>query len=146
MIKAVLDTTVLVSAFLKPTPGGVSFELLLLAKERRFELHISDEILDEVAGALSGYERMKRRYQYSDSAIVEYRQNLQKLAKLVRDVPEVRGVVVRDPDDDKIVACAVAARAKYIVTRDKDSLSIGRHQDIAMVTPEAFLQLLRAEE
>jgi predicted nucleic acid-binding protein len=89
---------------------------------------------------------MKRRYQYSDSAIVEYRQNLQKLAKLVRDVPEVRGVVVRDPDDDKIVACAVAARAKYIVTRDKDSLSIGRHQDIAMVTPEAFLQLLRAEE
>ena len=42
-----------------------------------------------------------------------------------------------------IVACALAAEAEYIVTRDKDLLSLGRHQSIEMITPEAFLQVLR---
>lgn len=146
MTKAVLDTTVLVSAFLKPIQGGVSFELLLFAKERRFELYISNDILEEVVGALRRYERMKRRYQYSDSSIVEYRENLEKLAKLVREVSEVRGVVVRDPDDDMIVACALAAGADYLVTRDKDLLALGRYRHVAMITPEAFLHVLRGEK
>ncbi len=146
MTKAVIDTTVLVSAFLKPNPGGVSFELLLFAKEGRFELYLSDGILEEVADALMGYERIRRRYRYSDSSIVEYCQNLEELAKLVRKVPEVRGVVARDPDDDMIVACALAADADYLVTRDKDLLSLGRHGRITMITPEAFLRVLRARE
>ena len=38
MAKAVLDTTLLVSALLTLNPGGVSYELLRLAKERTFEL------------------------------------------------------------------------------------------------------------
>ena len=89
---------------------------------------------------------MKRRYQYSDSSIVEYRESLEKLAKLVREVSEVRGVVARDPDDDMIVACALAAGAHYIVTRDKDLLSLGRYQGITVITPEAFLHVLRSEK
>ncbi len=48
MLKAVLDTTVLVSAFLNPNPGGAAFELSRFAKERRFELHASNEILEEL--------------------------------------------------------------------------------------------------
>lgn len=123
-----------------------SFELLLFAKEGRFELHISHGILDEMVGVLKGYERMRRRYQYSESSIVEYRQNVEKLGKLLRDVPELHGVVARDPRDDMIVACALAAGADYIVTRDKDLLSLGRHQGITMIDPEAFLRVLRARK
>ena len=118
----------LVSAFLNPNPGGVSFKLLHFAKEGRFELHISDEILDEVSDTLVTHERMRRRYRYSDSSIVEYCQGLAEFAKLARDVPEVRGVVVRDPTDDMIVTCALAADADYIVTRDKNLLSLVRYQ------------------
>ena len=37
-----------------------------------------------------------------------------------------------------IVACGLAAQADYIVTRDKDLLSLGRHESFEMITPEAF--------
>lgn len=59
MPKAVLDTTVLVSAFLRPTHGGASFELLRFAREGRFELHLSNGILDEVAHTLMTHERSR---------------------------------------------------------------------------------------
>ena len=42
-----------------------------------------------------------------------------------------------------IVACALAAGANYLVSRDKDLLSLGEHEGIAMITPEAFMHLLR---
>jgi predicted nucleic acid-binding protein len=40
MPSAVLDTTVLVSAFIRPQKGGVSFDLLELAHEGAFELYL----------------------------------------------------------------------------------------------------------
>lgn len=53
-------------------------------------------------------------------------------------------VICRDPNDDMVLACAVAAGAAYLVTRDKDLLVLQHYEGIAMVTPEAFLALLRA--
>jgi predicted nucleic acid-binding protein len=52
MFKAVLDTTVLVSALLKPVPGGVSNDLLRFADGGAFELFVSEEILEETAGGV----------------------------------------------------------------------------------------------
>ena len=52
--------------------------------------------------------------------------------------------VVRDPDDDMIIGCAIAADADYLVSRDKDLLSLGSHEGISIIAPEAFLQILRA--
>jgi predicted nucleic acid-binding protein len=46
---------------------------------------------------------------------------------------------VRDPNDDMTIACALKARADYVVTRDKDLLSLGAHEGIGMVTPRQFL-------
>ena len=63
---AVLGTTILVSAFLNPIPGGVSFELLRFAKDEAYALYISDEILDEVAQTLKTHEGIRRRYRYPD--------------------------------------------------------------------------------
>jgi uncharacterized protein len=62
----------------------------------------------------------------------------------VSDVPEVHGIV-RDPDDDKIIACAVAAGADYLVTRDKDLLTLLDYEGIVIISPEAFLHVLRAQ-
>jgi predicted nucleic acid-binding protein len=42
-----------------------------------------------------------------------------------------------------ILACAVAASASHVVTRDPDLLSLDTYAGIAIVTPEAFLALLR---
>jgi predicted nucleic acid-binding protein len=51
--------------------------------------------------------------------------------------------VPRDPDDDKIVACAVAAGVDYLVTRDRDLLSLGTYVGVAIIAPEEFLHVVR---
>jgi uncharacterized protein len=141
MAKAVLDTTVLVSALLNLNPGGVSYELLRFAKQGTFELYISDEILEETAETLR-YPRLRERYAYSDADIIAYCQDLALVGTIVSDLPVVQ--VVRDPDDDKIIACAIAAGADYLVTRDMDLLSLGEYERIVMIKPEAFLHILRS--
>lgn len=54
--------------------------------------------------------------------------------------------VVRDPDDDKIISAAIEGEAEYIVTRDRDLLDLKQYQGIKMVTPEAFMGILRIEK
>lgn len=46
-----------------------------------------------------------------------------------------------------IVACAVAAKADFLVLRDKDLLSLDRYDEsVGFVMPEAFLNILREEK
>jgi predicted nucleic acid-binding protein len=97
----------LVSAFLRHVPGGASYELLRFAAEGAFELFLSDEVLEEPARSLAKSERSRRRYQYSDGDIVEYCQDLALLGAVLADIPKIAGVV-RDPNDDMVVACAIA--------------------------------------
>jgi putative PIN family toxin of toxin-antitoxin system len=51
----------------------------------------------------------------------------------------------RDPKDDPFLACAVAAKAKYLVTNDRDLLVLGKPFGIAMITPAELLRILRRE-
>jgi uncharacterized protein len=137
----VLDSTVLVSAFLRFIPGAASYELLRFASEGAFELWLSEDILEETERALLRSKRSKRLYSYTDDDVTDYCEALNRFAAIATDLPNIR--VVRDPTDDKIVACAVAAGAGYIVTRDKDLLSLKDYEGVTMITPEQFLHLLR---
>lgn len=139
MRSAVADTTVLVSAFL--TPRGVSSELLRRAREGAFTLVLSPEILDEARDRLLHRQRIRKRYPYADERVSRFIRLLQATTTAIAAPPPVSGVV-RDPDDDMVVACALGAGADYIVTRDKDLLSLGAYEGIRMVTPRQFLDLL----
>ena len=94
MLKVVFDTTVLVSAFLRRVKGGVSFDLLQFVEEGVFELYTSDEILEEVADTLITHEYIRRRYQYPETAVVEFCKGVARLAVIVGDLPEVHVVAI----------------------------------------------------
>lgn len=89
--------------------------------------------------------RLSARYDYSPEQVGQYRADLLTLASVIDDPPPTPGAVPRDPDDDKIVACAVAAAAGYLVSRDHDLLSIGSYGGVAIITPEAFLRIVRQQ-
>ena len=46
--------------------------------------------------------------------------------------------ICRDADDDNIIACAVAAKADYLMTGDSDLLEIKSYKDFKIVTPRDF--------
>jgi uncharacterized protein len=144
MLSAVLDSTVLISAFL--AQHGVSNELLRQARAGAFSLFLSEEMLNEALGVLLDEERRHRqRYHYSNEAAIHFIDGLRDVAHLVTDLPQVT-VVIRDPNDDMVIATAVRAQAAYIVTRDKDLLSLQHHEGITMMTPETFIAIVRERE
>ena len=85
---------------------------------------------------------MQQRYAYTAVAVEIFAITLRASFLIFSDLPPLTGIV-RDPNDDMILACAVAASAAYVVTRDLDLLSLDTYEGIAMVTPVAFLAILR---
>jgi uncharacterized protein len=140
---AVLDSTILVSAFL--TPGGAADALVDHARAGRIIWAVAEDILAETARVLLTTGRIQQRYPYTDADVLDYLQGLRQAALIVSDLPPFSGVV-RDPNDDTILACAVAASALYGVTRDHDLLLLGTCESITIVTPEALLTMLRRPE
>jgi putative PIN family toxin of toxin-antitoxin system len=144
MPRGVLDTGILVSAMLNPTAGGASFDLLRFAREGRFELHLSPGIIEETARVLLTRKRIRDRYHYSDADVADFCSDLLAVAVMETELPIIQ--VVRDREDDMILACALAARADYLVSRDKDLLSIGEYSGTKIIAPEACLAVLRKLE
>jgi uncharacterized protein len=139
MAKAVFDSTVLVSAFL--TKGGISRELLHKAQAGEFSICVSEDILTEIERVLE-YPRIRKRYRYADEVVGGYLALLRVVSQVVTDLPKIKPVV-RDPNDDMIIACAIKAATDYIVTRDKDLLTLRQYKEIHIVSPEEFVSLLK---
>jgi uncharacterized protein len=143
MPRAVLDSSVLVSAFV--TPHGSVVRLLREPIRSRYELCLSEAILAETAETLLRKSRLRRYATYADEDVRAFIRVLLTQAEMVPDPTPVR-VVANDPDDDPIVAAAVAAKADYLVTGDRAHLlPIGEYQGIRIISPRTFLEILGAE-
>jgi putative PIN family toxin of toxin-antitoxin system len=137
MIRAVLDANVLISAAIRPSGPPGKIVTAFLARDM-FELVISPIIAAEVEAAL----RLPkiRRYLREPNEALSWLVDLVALGDLVSDSGRVKGVC-RDPDD-AILAAAIEGRARAIVTGDADLLALGAYEDIAIMTPRAFLDLI----
>ncbi len=142
MLKALFDTTILVSAFL--APQGLAAQLLDLVRRGALTLYLSDGILIETQETLLQEEHIRERYEYQDQAVYDFIQGLRVVVQLVTDLPALTGVC-RDPDDDYVIACALAASVSHLVTRDKDLLTLGTYQNVAMIRPEEFIRIVREQ-
>ncbi len=146
MIRAVFDTNLLVSAFLtRDEPGGVSNELLRFVRHGAVQLHLSPDISAETLTTLIESDRMQKRYNYTPSMALQFCDDLLAAGTVVVNPPPTPGAVPRDPEDDKIVACAAAASVEYIVSRDRDLLSLGTSHGIEIIAPEDFIQIVRRD-
>jgi len=139
MPKIVLDSTVLVSAFL--TAHGAADAVIQRARDGAVLVYVSDAILDETQQVLA-YPRLVQQYRYTPQDVQAFCDRVRAAVILVSPLPPFPAIC-RDPNDDMVLACALAAAAQYLVTRDKDLLVLQQYEGIAIITPEALLAILR---
>lgn len=142
MRRAVLDSSVLISAFL--TPQGTCAALLRAEARGAFALCLSAAIIAETSRKLRAKSpAFQRRYGYSEAEVERYAAALWATAEIATDLPDLTGAVPLDPKDDVIVATAVAAQADCLVTGDrKHLLGLGSYGCVRIVSPRQFLDLL----
>ena len=141
-MKAVLDTNILVSRFL--VPAGKSAHIVSHWENGTFELLVSQAIISECARVLR-YPRIRRKYAYTDEEVEGYLTLLQSQASMTQ--PEISlNVVLADTDDNRIVECALAGEADYIVTGDNHLLNLRSYSGMQIITPATFLLLLTQDQ
>jgi putative PIN family toxin of toxin-antitoxin system len=127
--RVVADSNILISAFLR---GGKPLELLDLARAGQLELAVSNDILDETGRVL------RDKFHVPDADIAEYRQEVTRFAIHVTPTEKL-DVVPGDATDNKILECAVAAKAVAVVTGDAHLLSLGAFRGIRIQRVAEFL-------
>ena len=136
-MKLVVDTNVLVSAFLwKGTPG----QLIELAGEKECRLFTSRVLIDELAEVLQR-KKLAKQVQATGFTAAQMLRNYQKLATTVT-ARRLAQQVSRDADDDAVLACALAAQADLIVSGDDDLLVLKQFQEIRIVTPAQAVKMI----
>lgn len=126
-MRLVLDTNVLIAAFVS---RGHCHELLEHLV-RAHELITSEFILDEVADVLAGKFGVPAR-------VVTAAVELHRSRTTIVVPTELAARVSRDPDDDRILGTALTADADCLVTGDSDLLVLESYEGIPIVRPADF--------
>ena len=132
MLRVVLDTNVVVSGLLHQK--GAPAAILDAATSKLFRSYISQSLLDEY------HEVLARDYLGVDQRrAARFLADLRKVAIFV--VPRGKISVARDPDDDRVMECALEARADFIVTGNIRDFPSPFH-GVRVVAPRDFLFVL----
>jgi putative PIN family toxin of toxin-antitoxin system len=131
-IKVVLDTNIFISAILFRGKPAKILEMCIF--ENKIEIAISPDLLAELIG------KLKYKFGLNESLLTEIKDFFS--AKLNYILPEYKTKICRDTDDNKIIDLAISSGSNYIVTGDKDLLDLKAYQDIKIIKPEVFLDLI----
>ena len=138
MIRAVVDTNILISGLI--SPFNYPREIERRWRDGEFVLVTSREIIEEINRVLY-LPRIQGKYHLSEYDIQAFILTLTNKSDYIADRLMLKGVAP-DPGDDKIISCAVEAQADFIVTGDKALLKLGEYQGIKIINAETFIKVL----
>ncbi len=142
MYRVTPDVQALVQGTISPT--GAAGALLASWERGETALIICEEIVAEYEAVLSRPHIVKK-FAHISAATISASAAALREHSIFMAVNEVPRVVPDDPDDDVVLACAVAGHAEYIVSRDNHLLKMGAHQGIPIVSTESFARILRGQ-
>lgn len=128
-----LDTNILVSALGWRGPERLVYER---CGARVMQLVTSPELLDEL-------ERVLRypKFLFTESEIQSFLRDVTVIARLVHPRQRI-DVVQQDPDDNRVLECAVEAEAEWIVSGDPHLLDLREYKGIQILSAAAALRRL----
>lgn len=134
----VLDTNVIISALL--STKGSPAKIIDKWESDEFDIAISKPLLDELERAL-GYERVRKYFQSPQEIIKALLKRMKTVGIFVNPGFELN-VIEDDPDDNRVLECALSANASYVISGDEHLLGLGEYQGIMIISPVGFLKLL----
>lgn len=110
--------------------------LWVAARERRYQLLISPAIITEVA------EKLRTKFGWEEARIIRRCKLMAKVGREVVVPRFVLDVIPEDPDDNRILECAVAGKADVIVTGDRALRRLRSYEGMPIVRPVDFMRTL----
>ena len=127
-MKIVIDTNVLISGVFF---GGYPRKILEAVIDNHIKACATVDIVEEYKEIVA--EMIERKQGYIRNDIL-----MPLIAKLILTNKRTNIKVCRDVDDDKFISCAIDSKSLYIVSGDKDLLSIGTYEDVEIITAAEF--------
>ena len=129
-MKVVFDTNIFISAFV--IPGGKAEEAYLNALKKKFHLYSSIAILTETA------QKLREKFGWEEDKIARLLKTISNVATISKIKPHIH--LLPDEPDNRILECALAAKADFIVTGDKHLLALKHFHDIKIIRLSDFLE------
>ncbi|MBI3562097.1 MAG: putative toxin-antitoxin system toxin component, PIN family [Gammaproteobacteria bacterium] len=139
MPRLVLGTNCVVSAFLW---GGIPRQLINAAVDNQCQIYTSGALLAELEDVLSR-DKFRHRFISIQTSVSQLLIEFSAWVIVVH-ANNLPVSICPDPDDDAVLACAIAAKAQLIVSGDHDLLELKHYQGIPIVTPAEALKQITA--
>ena len=134
-MKVVLDTNVIVAAFATRGLCAELFEVCLI----KCKIVLSEYILSEVA------EKLVTKIHLPQSIVEEILQFLKEHVQIVK--PEmIEPFILKDKKDIPIIGTALSGNAQFLITGDKELLSLREYRNIEILSPREFWERLKNKE
>jgi putative PIN family toxin of toxin-antitoxin system len=133
--KVVLDTNALISGLLW---DGNEATIIEKAEKREIQQFISPKILKELGGVLKR-EKFTKRLEEKEYTVEKAVTKIALIATLIGpniNISEIK----EDPDDNRVLECAVSAKVDFIISGDNHLLSLKRYSGIYIVTASEFIK------
>lgn len=134
-VRVVLDTNVYIAAALNPQ--SIIYKIVEdSAAQYLAKYYTSPEILQELQDKLES-----PKLGFSRADVVRWLNRLEEAVTILRPQQKVDVLTERDPDDNKILECALEAKADLIITADRDLLSLKEFDGIKIMHPTSVKYL-----
>ena len=141
MIQIVLDTNVIISAILNPdgSPGKILDQVF----DQEVSLCLSPPLIAEIRRVLR-YPKIVDLIKQKGRTVELEEEQIDKIVEIARVTTGQVTInpTATDPDDDRILECAIEANADYIISGDKHLKDLGNFQGVPILTPRDFLDML----
>jgi putative PIN family toxin of toxin-antitoxin system len=131
--RLVLDSNVWISGALWT---GVPHRIIRLIERNEALAFATPSMLDEVREAL-GRPKFAARFRVLESSPSEIMEALTEMVTVVAE-GRVLPVVLRDPEDDKVLACVVSSNADCLISGDRHVLDLERYGTVPICKPAQF--------
>ena len=130
-MKVTVDTNFLISA--TQWDYSVAHKLLKKLILSDAKIFTTQDILDETA------EVLERDFEYSKNEVKNITEKILLFAKLIEPKQKIN-VIKDDPDDNKVIECAIESSSDYIISYDRHLLNLKEYKGIKIIKPEEILK------